>query len=107
MPGTVVDEVLDEGRASDAPLMCVPSSGSSAMDMLSSRDATASCSKPHATVNASVMVARSFPSLKSAANGVDLPSAERNLSVRGSRPLRRNSCSSPLARDLRPSHTEG
>ena len=62
-----------------------------------------------AHMNASLTAARSFPFSSSAARTASRsPSAERNLSVRGSRPLRRNSCSSPLARDsMIPSHTDG
>jgi hypothetical protein len=42
------------------------------------------------------------------ANGVDLANAAENFSVGRITPLRRNSCSSPLARDRRRfSHTDG
>ena len=62
------------------PSMCAPSSGSSAMARSSKSDATASCSKPQAIVNASLTAARSFPFSSSAVRTASRsPSAARNF----------------------------
>ena len=53
--------------------MCVPSSGSSAMDRSSSKDATGSCWKRQAATNASLTAARSLGvPIKRGANGVEI-----------------------------------
>ena len=110
VPGSVVDEVPDEGGAPDASIDVCAELGIE-RDGLGPAGATPPPRARSRTriVNASLTAARSFPFSSSAVRTASMsPSAARNLSVRGSRPLRRNSCSSPLARDRRrPSHTDG
>ena len=110
VPGPVFDEVADEGVAPDTSIDVCAEPGIE-------RDGTVPAGvtpRPrarswHAIVNASVTAARSFPFSSSAMRTASMsPSAAWNSSVPGSRPFRRNSSNSPLARDLRrPSHTDG
>ena len=86
--------------------MCLPSSGSSAMDRSSRSDATASRSKRQADTNASLTVSRSFPfSVESRANGVEIAERRKELQRARQQAFPLKQLEQPLARDWRMSRT--
>ena len=71
------------------PSMCLPSSGSSAIDRSSRSVATSSCSKWHAHDERFIDGLQIVPVLiESGANAVEIAERGTNFSVRGNRPLR-------------------